>query len=1490
MSERELGDTRRLEMLAKMYMEGVSMHGAKVVSVETLLDILLLLHDECGRMCNHMRPDRMISDFVGALRPAVDLVKRTRLTREDFEILKVIGRGAFGEVAVVRLRGLGKVYAMKTLNKWEMLKRADTACFREERDVLVHGDSNWITRLHYAFQDENYLYLIMDYYSGGDMLTLLSKFEDSLPEPMAQFYLAEIILAIDSVHRLGYTHRDVKPDNLLLDTRGHLVLADFGSCLKLNENGLVTSKVTVGTPDYISPEVLLAMEDSSKAYGPECDWWSVGVCAYEFLFGETPFYAESLLTTYSQIMGHKSFFKMPDPSESKNVSAPARDLISRLVCDPDQRLGRGGLRDFIDHPFFAGIDWENIRNMEAPYVPEVHSATDTSNFDIEENNFKEIKTEPPPSHSAFKGYHLPFVGFTFSENSPLSDVGKLSSSRTAIEDGDKEVQSRSSPPRAAPVVDKQKNDNASTIDQQELVELTERCSKLEASNAQLREQLNESTKDQRIELARAEQLAEKLQARQSELEAELASARHAAQSDADSAAANLAKERRRREAAELRLAALEGQVAVAAAAPSPAQLDQANATIAELRSELSATSAKLAESEADRQAQARTLAEENRRLASQLATAEAREESLAKWEAQIEDLTEWIRDEKVTKDRLLMFTNKMLEDLEGVRAQTMAAAANGFGGGLAGGPDSTWRRKAQEKKDKMQISELELTLKSERTAKEQLYSELNETKEKMVSYHDRYHQTVRLNGELMEQLRELKKELQLSNTLSDLPTMNRSLSRSIEERSVSPTPPERSESLKGQTSASYRPRQGSATGSRSNSSGPVVVAKTAIAEAHDFIIKSFDTPAKCHVCTSVMLGLFFQGMQCSKCQCSCHLGCRQSVQLGCPYPLKSAVPYAITNDTGAGTVKDGAVRLPKPGGIRKGWVRHWLSLSDLKLVFFEFSEKGTPLINAARVIDLRQPQVSVQPVSEDEVYHAKVRDQKCIFRIGYQEAIGANESASILVLVETPEEAKKWLACVQNVQKFIAEHNLAVTSWPVECMEALSGQASQLKSCNSAALLDPDRLLLGTDDGLFVADMQRDTLTRVGDKKRVQWVQVLYEVQLVLAVVGKQRQLKLYPLVLCEGKQTEGYAVQDCKGLVADVVCGRCSADDKFYAFALSRRQIWGLEITSAKSRHTRVFERTLPESSQASYTTCQLIECQGDTALCLAGPQTLLLLTLRGEPLCTPPEEHQKLLPSAEPRLIVQVAKSEQQQSSPSSTTDPADCELLLCYDHCGIYVTSRQCQRTRPREVLWPAKAAGFSCLTEGKQQQQLLTVCTDAGAFVYSVGTGQWLQTLAIRRVRSLGRQLSLLLGAEAMNVYHAYAGGEQPSLKPPAATGPTKPQSKKFSIVKQMTADHVSVRSSRMISGPMDFKHVQHMGPDVSNVRLIDLQPEGASGSDQSEQLSRARSILVEKSRQTVLRSTSDLHSSQGSLNQASGSAGATAAGASGFGNFSVGRKP
>ncbi|XP_048646640.1 myotonin-protein kinase isoform X6 [Marmota marmota marmota] len=387
------------------------------LGLEPLLDLLLGVHQELG--ASDLAQDKYVADFLQWAEPIAARLKEVQLQRDDFEILKVIGRGAFSEVAVVKMKQTGQVYAMKIMNKWDMLKRGEVSCFREERDVLANGDRRWITQLHFAFQDENYLYLVMEYYVGGDLLTLLSKFGERIPAEMARFYLAEIVMAIDSVHQLGYVHRDIKPDNILLDRCGHIRLADFGSCLKLRADGTVRSLVAVGTPDYLSPEILQAVGGGpgTGSYGPECDWWALGVFAYEMFYGQTPFYADSTAETYGKIVHYKEHLSLP--LADTGVPEEARDLIQGLLCPAEIRLGRGGADDFRKHPFFFGLDWEGLRDSLPPFIPDFEGATDTCNFDVVEDGLTAMVSGGGETLSDIPegmplGVHLPFVGYSYS--------------------------------------------------------------------------------------------------------------------------------------------------------------------------------------------------------------------------------------------------------------------------------------------------------------------------------------------------------------------------------------------------------------------------------------------------------------------------------------------------------------------------------------------------------------------------------------------------------------------------------------------------------------------------------------------------------------------------------------------------------------------------------------------------------------------------------------------------------------------------------------------------------------------------------------------------------------------------------------------------------------------------------------------------------------------------------------------------------------------
>uniref|UniRef100_A0A8C7H5M8 Rho-associated protein kinase 2 n=1 Tax=Oncorhynchus kisutch TaxID=8019 RepID=A0A8C7H5M8_ONCKI len=350
-----------------------------------------------------LRKNKNVETFLNRYEKVMGHLRDFQMKSEDFDRVKVIGRGAFGEVQLVRHKASQKVYAMKLLSKFEMIKRSDSAFFWEERDIMAFANSPWVVQLCCAFQDDRYLYMVMEYMPGGDLVNLTSTYD--VPEKWARFYTAEVVMALDAIHSLGFIHRDVKPDNMLLDRHGHLKLADFGTCMKMDSTGMVHCDTAVGTPDYISPEVLKS-QGGDGYYGRECDWWSVGVFIFEMLVGDTPFYADSLVGTYSKIMDHKNSLNFPDDVE---ISKDAKNLICAFLTDREVRLGRNGVEEIKRHPFFKNDQWnfDSIRNTAAPVVPELSSDIDTSNFDEIEDDKGDVETFPTPK--AFVGNQLPFV-------------------------------------------------------------------------------------------------------------------------------------------------------------------------------------------------------------------------------------------------------------------------------------------------------------------------------------------------------------------------------------------------------------------------------------------------------------------------------------------------------------------------------------------------------------------------------------------------------------------------------------------------------------------------------------------------------------------------------------------------------------------------------------------------------------------------------------------------------------------------------------------------------------------------------------------------------------------------------------------------------------------------------------------------------------------------------------------------------------------------
>ncbi|NXF05654.1 CTRO kinase, partial [Smithornis capensis] len=376
------------------------------LSREGILDSLFVLFEECRNPT--LMKIKHVGNFVKKYAEAISELKELQPSVKDFEVKSVVGCGHFAEVKVVREKATGDIYAMKVMSKESLLAQEHVSFFEEERSILAQSTSPWIPQLQYAFQDKKNLYLIMEYQPGGDLLSLLNRYEDQLDENMVQFYLAELVLAIHSVHQMGYVHRDIKPENVLIDRTGHIKLVDFGSAAKMTVNKVVNARLPVGTPDYMAPEMLTGLSGDGKAsYGPECDWWSLGVIAYEMIYGRTPFTEGTSAKTFNNIMNFQRFLKFP---EDVKVSSEFLDLIQSLLCGQKERLGYEGL---CCHPFFSKIDWNNICNTPPPFVPTLKSDDDTSNFDEPEKNSRVLSSTCQLSPAGFSGEDLPFVGFSF---------------------------------------------------------------------------------------------------------------------------------------------------------------------------------------------------------------------------------------------------------------------------------------------------------------------------------------------------------------------------------------------------------------------------------------------------------------------------------------------------------------------------------------------------------------------------------------------------------------------------------------------------------------------------------------------------------------------------------------------------------------------------------------------------------------------------------------------------------------------------------------------------------------------------------------------------------------------------------------------------------------------------------------------------------------------------------------------------------------------
>ncbi|XP_066092852.1 RAC-gamma serine/threonine-protein kinase isoform X1 [Saccopteryx bilineata] len=324
-------------------------------------------------------------DNIGEEEMDASTTHHKRKTMNDFDYLKLLGKGTFGKVILVREKASGKYYAMKILKKEVIIAKDEVAHTLTESRVLKNTRHPFLTSLKYSFQTKDRLCFVMEYVNGGELFFHLSR-ERVFSEDRTRFYGAEIVSALDYLHSGKIVYRDLKLENLMLDKDGHIKITDFGLC-KEGITDAATMKTFCGTPEYLAPEVL---EDND--YGRAVDWWGLGVVMYEMMCGRLPFYNQDHEKLFELIL-------MEDIKFPRTLSSDAKSLLSGLLIkDPNKRLGGGpdDAKEIMRHSFFSGVNWQDVydKKLVPPFKPQVTSETDTRYFD-EEFTAQTITITPP---------------------------------------------------------------------------------------------------------------------------------------------------------------------------------------------------------------------------------------------------------------------------------------------------------------------------------------------------------------------------------------------------------------------------------------------------------------------------------------------------------------------------------------------------------------------------------------------------------------------------------------------------------------------------------------------------------------------------------------------------------------------------------------------------------------------------------------------------------------------------------------------------------------------------------------------------------------------------------------------------------------------------------------------------------------------------------------------------------------------------------------
>lgn len=1465
----------RFDALRKLMSTDSIMMGNYSINCEFMLDLLNAFYYEC-QYSSELSANRNLQKFLDYFNPFVQNLSKLQLKAKDFDLIKVIGFGNFGQVSVVKEATSNSIFAMKTLNKVEMLRRAETACFKEERDVLLHGNIyDWFTKLYFTFQDETNLYFIMDFYIGGDLMTLFSKYDDILPETMSRFYAAQIIKAISVLHEMGYIHRDIKPANILLDAKGHARLADFGSCLKVSciaNNGLCTR--AVGTPDYISPDVLKAMEgdkDSAQLYDFSIDWWSLGVVIYESLFGETPFYAESLAETYSKILNHKLSLQYPTDIE---VSEESKDLISHLICDQSERYQN--FNHFKQHKWFDGIDWDNLRHVEPPYKPIISGPDDTSNFDIDdERPMNNNNLKPNPLSRTTKdqlwNVHLPFVGFsaTFS-NEPRHRHDNQTSQN--IPEYSEKVQNKDIYENKKEEIED--DDSAVDIKQLEtdLKAAQQQWSQLSVIVNDIRREKIILSDDLKLKEVELENQIEKT----SEIRKKLATLEIAKrQLDSETSRLNFELDKERQANYHLQL-----------------EVSSLNEKFEKLQGDISLMTKPTSQNQSmmydDRNIKEDLIAQQRDYIAHLEEQVLKLQQNLPNWDQQIASVSRQSPhlnglDSCSKKD----FNEYHEEDFSPTKMSDKVEI----------NPTATWRARRSAKAEKHELRELQLCLENELDEKRRIQIELEDKKRELSKAlsdldevkHEHLQQHVQKDHKTCQSLIEslhinstdltsnadfiatLKKDssiMKLDNSNTQGIYSNYQVSSNISNHSTNLGGFSSTEEGYSEVDSTYRLIRQPSNLSKavlpsypsdiSNNHDKILqnnrtaddvmdfpstsqsISKNLV--RHMFVVRTFIIPLKCNLCTSLMIGLIRQGLVCENCGIACHINCAKSMwNLNCPHDerrMSSSDPHK-----GIGTAYSGYVRIPKPGGVRKGWMRMYVVVCDFKLFLYEINIESSgsssasislvgssndsfqlkaPGVSVSRVFDLRDINFTVSSVLQSDVIHASKTDVACIFRLGTSMTgdISSSSDATIfyqLMLVDRESEKIKWIEALHELQRIVKRNNLpsrnTLSVYPVISTAQLN-RAKTLLTINSCAIFKNEpKILIGCDEALVCCYLDLKVFHKLPKGKKIVQLSILHEEQLIVSICGRQRHIKLIPTRALENESASWIKIPQTKNASCFVTHENLPGT---YISVAVRKTLFVYEINRRQTRYT------IWKEIQSSSVIQTVNSSDGMIMLGTTSSYTV----------------HSVLDRESPPLFLInsnctELTYFKQSSFQPMGCVNLSNKQWLLVFDTHGVYVDSSgyRCQNFDLQFVTRCNYISFLSVREDDESKTLYLCAYSQYHIDIYKCNTSEWIQTINLRNTRPLqysAEDINLCItnGLDLPTIVQMSRYGKRnftilaKHFKKDQQFVPLTDMLQQIDKETGVGSEYYRKVSRIQISEPSDFKHLSHLGPSTKSA-MIDL---------------------------------------------------------------------